>query len=102
MAGWNPCCAIHASSSGLAVAPPSSGEPRLKDAAALAGLSRRVRALSFEFTTIQRGVGLECVERCAALGYTRFNAVIGETHRQEFAQPVDAQMCCSTDTSSTR
>lgn len=58
---------------------------------ALAGLSRRVRGLSFEFTTIQRSVGLDCVERCAALGYTRFNAVIGETHRQEFAEPVDAQ-----------
>jgi FkbM family methyltransferase len=49
------------------------------EANALAGLSRRVPALSFEFTTIQRDVALECMERCMALGYARFNAVLGES-----------------------
>lgn len=57
---------------------------------ALAGLSRRTRALSFEFTTIQRDVGLHCIDRCAALGYSAFNAVIGETHQLAFDAPVDA------------
>ena len=46
---------------------------------ALQGLSRAVKALSFEFTTIQRPVALACIERCMALGYTRFNAALGES-----------------------
>src|SRR4051812_1546561 len=46
---------------------------------ALRGLSRPVKALSFEFTTIQRPVALACIARCAALGYTRFNAALGES-----------------------
>ena len=47
--------------------------------AALSGLSQAVPALSFEFTTIQRDVALACIERCAALGYARFNAALGES-----------------------
>ena len=50
------------------------------EAEALAGLSRPPPALSFEFTTIQRGVAADCVARCVALGYRRFNAMIGESH----------------------
>lgn len=46
---------------------------------ALQGLSRAVKALSFEFTIIQRNVALACIERCIALGYTRFNAALGES-----------------------
>lgn len=46
---------------------------------ALQGLSLPVKALSFEFTTIQRPVALACIERCAALGYTKFNAALGES-----------------------
>jgi FkbM family methyltransferase len=46
---------------------------------ALAGLTRPVAGLSFEFTTIQRAVARACVERCAALGFARFNAALGET-----------------------
>src|SRR5665647_2562997 len=46
---------------------------------ALQGLSRAVKALSFEFTIIQRDVALACIERCIALGYTRFNAALGES-----------------------
>jgi FkbM family methyltransferase len=55
------------------------------EAQALAGLSRPVKALSFEFTTIQRDVALACVKRCVALGYARFNAALGES--QNFAHP---------------
>jgi FkbM family methyltransferase len=46
---------------------------------ALQGLTRAVKALSFEFTTIQRNVALACIERCIALGYVRFNAALGES-----------------------
>ena len=49
------------------------------EAEALAGLSQAVRALSFEFTTIQTDVAVACIERCAALGYARFNAALGES-----------------------
>lgn len=51
------------------------------EAEALAGLSHRIAALSFEFTTIQRPVALAAVERCVALGYTHFNAALGESQR---------------------
>jgi len=54
------------------------------EAEALAGLTRAVKALSFEFTTIQRDVALACIERCIALGYARFNAALGES--QTFVQ----------------
>ena len=46
---------------------------------ALKGLSRPVKALSFEFTTIQREIAIACIERCIALGYERFNAALGES-----------------------
>lgn len=49
------------------------------EAEALAGLSRAVPALSFEFTTIQREVARACIERCAALGFVRFNSALGES-----------------------
>jgi FkbM family methyltransferase len=49
------------------------------EAEALAGLSAPVRSLSFEFTTIQRDVAHACLSRCAALGYTRYNAALGES-----------------------
>jgi FkbM family methyltransferase len=50
------------------------------EAEVLAGLSQPIPALSFEFTTIQRAVAQACVARCAALGLTRFNASLGESH----------------------
>jgi FkbM family methyltransferase len=53
------------------------------EAEVLAGLSRPVAALSFEFTTIQRGVALAAIDRCVALGYASFNAALGES--QTFA-----------------
>jgi FkbM family methyltransferase len=49
------------------------------EAEALSGLSQAVRAISFEFTTIQRDVALACIERCSTMGYTRFNAALGES-----------------------
>ena len=49
------------------------------EAAALAGLTKPVAALSFEFTTMQRDVAIACLERCEALGYGHFNAALGES-----------------------
>jgi FkbM family methyltransferase len=49
------------------------------EAEALCGLTQPVRALSFEFTTIQRAVALAAIERCTALGFDRFNAAVGES-----------------------
>lgn len=49
------------------------------EAEALAGLGQPVKALSFEFTLIQRDVARACIERCAALGYAQFNAALGES-----------------------
>src|SRR6188508_696892 len=45
----------------------------------LMGLTQPVAALSFEFTTIQRDVARACVDRCAALGLTLFNAAVEES-----------------------
>jgi FkbM family methyltransferase len=49
------------------------------EAEALAGLTRPVKALSFEFTTIQRDVAAAALARCAALGYQSYNAALGES-----------------------
>ena len=59
------------------------------EAEALAGLTQPVNALSFEFTTIQRDVALACVERCLALGFTRFNAALGESQMLVHADWID-------------
>jgi FkbM family methyltransferase len=45
----------------------------------LAGLSRRVPALSFEFTTIEREVAVRCLARLTSLGFTRFAVALGDT-----------------------
>jgi len=58
---------------------------------ALQGLTHVVKALSFEFTIIQRDVALACIERCIALGYVRFNAVLGESQTFVNADWVDGQ-----------
>ena len=54
------------------------------EAEVLAGLSRAVPALSFEFTTIQRPVALAALERCWALGYRWFDVAVGESQRLVF------------------
>jgi FkbM family methyltransferase len=60
------------------------------EAEALAGLTHRIAALSFEFTTIQRDIALACIARCAALGYTRYNAALGESQMLVHSQWLDA------------
>jgi len=60
------------------------------EAAVLAGLSRAPRAMSVEFTTIQRDVARAALARLAALGYAVFNACLGESMRFAFAAPVRA------------
>jgi FkbM family methyltransferase len=57
----------------------------------LAGLSRPLPALSFEFTTIQRDVALRCLDRLTALGSYGFNVALGETHRLTFDRWVGAE-----------
>jgi FkbM family methyltransferase len=58
---------------------------------ALKGLSRPVKALSFEFTTIQREIAIACIKRCVALGYARFNAALGESQSFVHADWVDGE-----------
>lgn len=60
------------------------------EAAALAGLSHAVPALSFEFTTIQRDVALAALARCETLGFSKFNACLGETMQFAHPHPIDA------------
>ena len=60
------------------------------EAEVLAGLSRAPRALSFEFTTIQRVVAYASLERLSALGYRHFNACLGESMAWQFPAAVKA------------
>lgn len=57
---------------------------------ALAGLSRPVRALSFEFTLIQRGVALDALRMVEGLGLYSFNACLGEEMRFVLPAPAHA------------
>lgn len=61
------------------------------EAEALLGLSRAVKALSFEFTTIQRDVAHACIGRCLELGYARFNAALGESQNFVHGDWVDGE-----------
>ncbi len=61
------------------------------EAVALAGLSAAPRALSFEFTTIQRAVAAACLDRLQALGYRAFNACLGESMAFAHAVPLGAK-----------
>ena len=60
------------------------------EAEVLAGLSSPPRALSFEFTTIQRDVALASLARLSALGFQHFNASLGESLEWEFPAAVKA------------
>ena len=60
------------------------------EAEALKALSRPPRALSFEFTTIQREVAGACLGLLAALGYRHFQASLGESLRFALPAPCDA------------
>lgn len=52
--------------------------------AVLAGLSRSLTAMSFEFTTIERPVALRCLDRVAALGFDGFDVALGESSALTF------------------
>lgn len=51
----------------------------------LAGLSRPLPALSFEFTTIQREVAARCLRRLAELGSYGCDVALGESQRLAFS-----------------
>ena len=57
----------------------------------LAGLSRAIPAVSFEFTTIQRDVADQCLDMIAKLGPYRFNIALGESQTFTFAEAVDVE-----------
>ncbi len=57
----------------------------------LAGLSRPLPALSFEFTTIQRDVAARCIDRLAALGDYGFDLSMGETQKLVFGSWISAE-----------
>jgi FkbM family methyltransferase len=61
------------------------------EAEVLAGLSQPVAALSFELTLIQRNVAHACIARCEVLGYTQFNASLGEGHAFAHDAWIDAK-----------
>lgn len=60
------------------------------EADVLAGLSRALPALSFEFTTIQREVATQCLDRLAALGIRRFDIALGESQVLHFGDWISA------------
>jgi FkbM family methyltransferase len=55
----------------------------------LAGLTRPVKGLSFEFTTIQKDVAHRALAQLERLGYARFDASLGESGSFVFGEPVD-------------
>ena len=61
------------------------------EAEALRGLSFMPRALSFEFTTIQRDVALQCLGLLAGLGYRAFNVSLGESLVLAHRAPLGAE-----------
>ena len=54
------------------------------EAEVLHGLSTPIRALSFEFTTLQRRVVRPCMDRLEILGRWEFNVSLGEEHTLAF------------------
>jgi FkbM family methyltransferase len=52
----------------------------------LAGLTRPLPALSFEFTTIQRDVAFRCLDRLASLGPYGFDLALGESQALSFGR----------------
>jgi FkbM family methyltransferase len=60
------------------------------EADVLAGLSKGVPALSFEFTTIQRDVAVRCLDHLMLLGDYRFDVALGEGQHLTFERWVTA------------
>jgi FkbM family methyltransferase len=56
------------------------------EAEVLSGLGHAVPALSFEFTTIERGVALKALDLVARLGPYRFDLALGESQRLHFGR----------------
>ncbi len=61
------------------------------EAHVLAGLTRPVPVISFEFTTIQRDVAEACLALLETLGPYRFNVALGESQRLELDEPASAE-----------
>jgi len=61
------------------------------EAHVLAGLTRQVPVISFEFTTIQRDVAEACLALLETLGSYRFNVALGESQRLELDEPASAE-----------
>lgn len=61
------------------------------EAHVLAGLTRAVPVISFEFKTIRRDVAEACLALLETLGRYRFNIALGETQRLVLAEPVWAE-----------
>jgi FkbM family methyltransferase len=60
------------------------------EAEVLRGMTHRVSALSFEFTTIRRQAAQDCLALLDQLGNYRFDVALGESQRLEFGEPVAA------------
>ncbi|MGK5442264.1 FkbM family methyltransferase [Micromonospora sp. URMC 105] len=58
--------------------------------AVLAGLSRPLPALSFEFTTIARAVAHRCLDRLTALGFGGFDVALGDDKSMTFQRWISA------------
>lgn len=56
------------------------------EADVLAGLSQPLPALSFEFTTIQRDVAYQCLDRLAQIGGYGFDIALGESQKLTFGR----------------
>jgi len=61
------------------------------EADVLRGLSHPVPLLSFEFTTIQPKITIQCLQILSALGMYEFNYSLGEEHRLEHARWQDLE-----------
>lgn len=61
------------------------------EADVLAGLSLPVPALSFEFTTIQRDVAYDCLDRLEQLGNFAFDIALGESQSLSYGRWVSAE-----------
>lgn len=66
------------------------------EADVLAGLTKPLPALSFEFTTIQRDVAFRCLDRLTALGQYRFDVALGESQHLTFNRLVSAEEMSAT------
>ncbi|WP_449255948.1 FkbM family methyltransferase [Bosea sp. (in: a-proteobacteria)] len=61
------------------------------EAHVLAGLTRAVPAISFEFATERRDVAEGCLALLETLGRYRFNLTLGDSQRLALAEPVTAE-----------